>query len=228
MPAAQRCFAGKCQPPAADKSSNRGARVLPAGIQNRILGSTLALGVFLLFTGTAPSLAQHVDPTGTAPKTILGIRNVPLRDGANALLAGDYEKGIELTLQGLKQALGSKEEEAALSNLCAGYLQIDQFDEALHYCEILLARNDESWRAYNNRALIYIKTEQWEKARLDLEKGEALNGGAYTLKLARAMYMDALYPVAPEVEIDDRDEAEQKEAEAAENNLVQDDDENSG
>jgi Flp pilus assembly protein TadD len=69
---------------------------------------------------------------------------------------------------------------------------------------LLLARNDENWRAYNNRAVVYIKMGQYEKAERDLAKGEALRPGAHTLKVARAMYMDAVHPVAPEVEVDDR------------------------
>jgi hypothetical protein len=35
-------------------------------------------------------------------------------------------------------------------------------------------------------------------------RGEELNPNARTLKIARSMYMDAVHPVAPEVEIDDR------------------------
>ncbi len=73
---------------------------------------------------------------------------------------------------------------------------------------MLLARNDKHWRAYNNRALIYMKTKQWNKAEADLIKGEELNAGAHTMKLARAMYMDAVHPVAPEIEIDDRQRKE--------------------
>jgi tetratricopeptide (TPR) repeat protein len=81
---------------------------------------------------------------------------------------------------------------------------LERFDEALEYCELLLARNDESWRAYNNRALIYIKTGQYEKARQDLARAEELNPGASTLRIARSMYLDAVDPVTPEIEIDDR------------------------
>jgi tetratricopeptide (TPR) repeat protein len=112
---------------------------------------------------------------------------------------------VKLTHEGLQQAVGFREGEAALSNLCAGYLQLGKYDTALQYCELLLARNDESWRGYNNRALIYIKTKQWDKAEADLIKGEELNAGAHTMKVARSMYMDAVYPVAPEIEIDDRE-----------------------
>lgn len=165
-----------------------------------------ALGVCAVLAYPTPAQAQDQHRSETGNKTVIGVRNVPLKEGAEALLASDWEEGIRLTHIGLKQAFGSREEEAGLSNLCAGYLQIGKYDTALMYCEMLLTRNPDHWRGYNNRALIYIKTKQWEKARVDLERGEELNGGAYTMKVARAMYMDAVHPVAPEIEIDDRDE----------------------
>ena len=108
-------------------------------------------------------------------------------------------------LEGLEIAHGKREEEAALSNLCAGYIKMGQYSEALKYCDILLTRNDRNWRGYNNRAVIYIMTKQYEKADADLKMGEQLNPGARTMKVARAMYMDAVHPVRPEIEIDDRD-----------------------
>lgn len=138
------------------------------------------------------------------PTTIIGPRNVPLQEGAEALLAGNNSEGVRLTLQGLNIAAGSREEEAALSNLCAGYIKLELYDSALRYCNLLLARNDQSWRGYNNRAVIYIMTEQWDKAEADLIRGEEIRPDAKTLKIARAMYMDAVHPVAPEIEIDDR------------------------
>ncbi len=142
------------------------------------------------------------------PTTVIGPRNLPLYDGAQELLAGNNAEGVRLTQQGLKIAFGRREEEAALSNLCAGYIKLELYDLALRYCDLLLARNDRSWRGYNNRAVIFIMTEQWEKAEQDLISGEALRPGAKTMKVARAMYMDAVHPVAPEIEIDDRQRAE--------------------
>jgi tetratricopeptide (TPR) repeat protein len=141
----------------------------------------------------------------TGPTTVIGPTNPPLHDGAQELLAGHAEQGIKLTMQGLKIASNSREEEAALSNLCAGYIMIEKFDDAMKYCELLLLRNEDSWRAYNNRAVIYIKTGQYEQAEQDLLRGEALRPGAHTLKIARAMYMDAVHPVVPEIIVDDRD-----------------------
>lgn len=186
----------------------------PAGVRfTRTALHAISL-LTLLTMPLQPDLAQARDrermETGT--KTVIGVRNMPLKSGAEALLAGDYEEGIRLTHLGLTQAFGVREEEAALSNLCAGYLQLEEYDTALQYCEMLLARNDEHWRAYNNRALIYMKTKQWDKAEADLIKGEELNAGAHTMKLARAMYMDAVHPVSPEIEIDDRDKEDANES----------------
>ncbi len=141
------------------------------------------------------------DPSNT---TVIGPRNIPLFEGAQQLLAGNDAEGVRLTHKGLQLAQGKREEEAALANLCAGYIKLALYDNALKYCELLLQRNDKSWRGYNNRAVIYIKTKQWEKADRDLLAGEELNPNARTLKIARSMYMDALHPVAPEIEIDDR------------------------
>jgi tetratricopeptide (TPR) repeat protein len=150
------------------------------------------------------AFAQNADRMKDGPTTVLGPRNPDLQDGAQELLAGRAKQGVELTLRGLKVAQGPREEEAALSNLCAGYIMLENYTEALKYCELLIARNEDSWRAYNNRAVIYINTKEYEKAHRDLVRGEELNPGARTLRIARAMYLDAVDPVSPEIEIDDR------------------------
>jgi tetratricopeptide (TPR) repeat protein len=166
------------------------------------MGRLTLLVVALFFAPAA--FAQNAERMKDGPTTVIGPRNPDLQDGAQELLAGRAKDGIELTLRGLKVAQGAREEEAALSNLCAGYIMLKDFDEALKYCELLIARNEKSWRGYNNRAVIYINTGQYEEAHRDLVRGEELNPGARTLRIARAMYLDAVDPVAPEVEIDDR------------------------
>jgi len=170
------------------------------------MGSRLALlTALILFAPLALGQIQN-DRIGRDPNatTVIGPRNVPLYNGAQELLAGNSAEGVRLTHKGLQLAVGKREEEAALSNLCAGYIKLALYDNALKYCELLIARNDKNWRGYNNRALIYILTKQWDKAEKDLIRGEELNPNARTLKIARSMYMDAVHPVAPEIEIDDR------------------------
>lgn len=160
----------------------------------------LALAVVVAPAGWA----QNADRTADGPVTVIGPRNPDLKEGADKLLLGHADEGVRLTLRGLKVAQGAREEEAALSNLCAGFIMLKNYDEALKYCDLLLTRNDRNWRGYNNRAVVYINTEQYDKAHADLLKGEEINPGARTLRIARAMYLDAVEPVAPEVEIDDR------------------------
>ncbi len=138
------------------------------------------------------------------PRFVIGSMNADLSAGARALLGGRNEKGIELTLSDLKAANGKREEEIALSNLCAGYTNLGNYETALKYCDILLQRNDKMWRAYNSKALIYIYTKQYEKAEQELIKGEAINANVHSMKIARALYLDATNPVVPEIEIDDR------------------------
>ncbi len=162
------------------------------------------LSVLLVGPVALPVAGQEPDRSETSSSTVIGPRNPDLQEGAQQLLRGNGELGVELTLRGLEYAQGAREEEAALSNLCAGYIMLKQYDEALRYCDLVLARNDASWRGYNNRALIYIHLQQYEKAHADLLRGEELNPEARTLQVARAMYLDAVEPVSPEIEIDDR------------------------
>ena len=143
------------------------------------------------------------------PYTI-GSSNADLYEGARALQAGRHEEGIALTLKGLESANSRKEEEVALSNLCAGYTNMGDYDSAIRYCNIVLQRNDQLWRPYNSLALIYIRTEQYDKAEAALARGEALNPGAQSLKIARALFLDATQPVRPDIEIDDREKQPQQ------------------
>ncbi len=136
--------------------------------------------------------------------TVLGPSNPNLKYGADALLSGDTDEGIRLTLMGLEFARGARERQTAKSNLCAGYLMLREYDTALAYCNEVLAENDEHWRSYSNRALIYVKLGRFDDAERDLEKGEAIRPSSRTLKAVRRMLLDATNPVSPTIVIDDR------------------------
>lgn len=137
-------------------------------------------------------------------KTVVGPSNLPLTDGAHALQSGDAEEGIRLTQLGLSQASNERERQTARSNLCAGYIMLQQYERGLEYCNTVLAANSKYWRARSNRALIYIKLRRFEEADADLLVGEEQRPGSATIKAVRAMYIDATNPVAPSVIIDDR------------------------
>jgi tetratricopeptide (TPR) repeat protein len=146
-------------------------------------------------------------PVMTTPqesKTTLGPSNIDLFDGANALLAGNAEEGVRLTLRGLQHETSPRDRLTGMSNLCAGYIMLGQYDTALSYCNQVLEDNDRHWRSYSNRALAYVKLERYEEAEQDLQKAEALVDNARTVKIVRSMLLDATDPVAPEIVIDDR------------------------
>ena len=137
-------------------------------------------------------------------KTVIGRSNPELYDGAQALLAGDGEEGVRLTLVGLRRASNTRERITGLSNLCAGYILLEQHETALSYCGEVLAMNDRHWRAYSNRALAYVQMERYSEAEQDLQKAESLAPNSRKVKTIRAMLLDATDPVAPQIVIDDR------------------------
>lgn len=155
----------------------------------------------VLFILANPSAAGQVSAEGNV---VLGpTKNAKLQDGAGALNAGKAEEGIELTLLGLDEALTPRERRTALSNLCAGHLMLEQLDQALRYCNEALALNDQNWRVYNNRALIYVLQRRFDEAEADLEKCDELHPGSQSTKYVRQMLLHAKHPVAPIITIDD-------------------------
>lgn len=137
-------------------------------------------------------------------KTVLGPRNVNLADGARALLAGDGEEGVRLTLRGLEMASGDRERKTALTNLCAGYLLLRQPAMALAYCSEALEMDPAYWRAYNNRALAYLQLGRYEESEADIRRGQALRPDSEKLKVVRSLLLDKTHPVRESVEIDER------------------------
>jgi tetratricopeptide (TPR) repeat protein len=137
-------------------------------------------------------------------RTVIGPRNVFLADGADALLAGDGERGVRLTLQALEFAHGARETKYAHSNLCAGYVLIQKPLTALEHCNWVLERDPNYWRAYNNRAIAYLQLGRYEESEADIARGQALQPGSNKLKTVKGMLLDETHPVTESIEIDER------------------------
>lgn len=160
----------------------------------------------LVFLLLASSLAAAGERTNNDMKTVIGPKNAELASGAEALLAGRVESGIRLTRIGLENASGPRERQAAYSNLCAGYVMLREFEKAIEYCDQALEENDQNWRALSNRALARTELGDYENARIDIERGEAIAPRSSKLKEVRAYFLDLTEPVAPTITIDDRRE----------------------
>jgi Flp pilus assembly protein TadD len=160
----------------------------------------LPFAVILLCANTATAGGQ----VGEGEVTVGPTKNAKLQDGAGALRAGDAEDGIELTLAGLREARTPQERRTGLTNLCAGYLMLEELDEALRYCNDALALNDRNWRIYNNRALIYVLQRRFDEAEADLAKCEELHPRSSATRRVRQMLLHAKNPVAPVITVDDQ------------------------
>ncbi|MEM8817537.1 MAG: tetratricopeptide repeat protein [Pseudomonadota bacterium] len=158
-----------------------------------------ALLCLLLASLSAPGVLA--DDT---PRTVIGPVNVDLADGAAALRAGDGKEGLRLTLRGLEMATSERDRHAAWANLCAAYLILGQADDALAYCNRVLEADSGNWRAYNNRAIVYIQTERYAEAAEDIRRAEAIRPNSATLADVKRLLRDKTHPVTPSVTVDDR------------------------
>jgi tetratricopeptide (TPR) repeat protein len=116
-----------------------------------------------------------------AASTVIGV-NPRLSEGAYALEFGNYDEGIRLTLEGLRTSIRPDDRVGALSNICAGYVGIQDYKTALQYCNRALRIDENNWHVYNNRSLAYLGLGNIAAAQRDLEKGLAINPDARTLK----------------------------------------------
>lgn len=162
----------------------------------------LAFG--LLFASAAARAQQQVATPAESPRSVIGPRNPLLAQGADELMHGNFEKGVELTRKGLAVALGRQEKKTGLSNLCAGYFMIGELQSALEACNEVVELDPNFWRGYNNRALVLMELGRLEESAADVERGMELRPHAKKLQLTRARLLDATNPVEPTVEIDDR------------------------
>lgn len=139
--------------------------------------------------------------------TIIGPTNPDLSAGADALRSGDAELGIRLTQRGLAVAGSAHERQVGLSNLCAGYVMVENYTTALDYCDAALAENDRNWRALSNRAFAYLKVGRYDDAQVDIDRALSIAPNARVVKIVRGMLLDETNPVAPSITIDDRRDA---------------------
>ena len=114
-------------------------------------------------------------------KTVLG-PNPDLADGSKAMMAGDFEEGIRLTLRGLRYAGSGRNRAGAYSNLCAGYAKTRQYETAIEYCDRALELRPDNWQAYHNRAYVLLGQGNVKEAIRDAEAGLEIAPEAAVLK----------------------------------------------
>jgi len=106
--------------------------------------------------------------------TVLGAPNQRLASGSVALQAGRYEEGIRLSLAGLEDVASRQDQAAGHANICAGYAALKRWDEALPHCNRSLDLDRGNWRAFNNRAAVYVGLRKYDLALADVSAGLGL------------------------------------------------------
>lgn len=140
-----------------------------------------AVAVLILATTAAAAVAAPAADRSTST-TVIGSINPELAQGATALQEGHADEGVRLTLDGLKWPANQHDRAAAHANLCAGYALLGRMDEALDHCNISIALDQTNWRAFNNRAAVYVAKGLYEQALHDVHTGLALAPDSAMLK----------------------------------------------
>jgi tetratricopeptide (TPR) repeat protein len=141
------------------------------------------LGTATAQRGDIPELTQQQADS----RTVLGVENEYLANGAEAIRIGQYDEGIRLTILGLERPTSPQDRSAALSNVCAAHAAKREPDVAIEYCTQSLAINDANWRAYSNRAYAYYLKKMFDQADSDLDRALTLNPNARQMPQIRGM-----------------------------------------
>ena len=141
--------------------------------------SAVVAGMAVMGVALLSGPAGHAD---TGASSVVGA-NPLLSEGAYALEFGNYEEGVRLTLEGLEaSSLAPGERVGGLSNVCAGYVGLRDYDAALSYCNRALGLDENNWHAYNNRSLAHLGLGNIAAAQRDLETALEINPDARTLE----------------------------------------------
>lgn len=136
--------------------------------------------VLLLAGPVGPAAADRLN------ETVIGT-NPLLAAGERALRAGDYEQGLRLTLDGSRSAVSLHDRPGVYNNLCAGYVGVRRYAQALVACDKALEVRAQDWRVFNNRALALLGLGRIAAARADVDRGLALHPGSPTLARVAAL-----------------------------------------
>ena len=118
--------------------------------------------------------------------TVIG-PNVMLADGAEALMRGDWQRGIQLTQMGLTFAVTQQDRASALANLCAGFAALKEYQRALEYCDQSIAIVDDNWRTWQNRAAANLGLGKVDESLRDIQRGLQINPDSDSLQKSLAI-----------------------------------------
>jgi tetratricopeptide (TPR) repeat protein len=147
-----------------------------------------ALMLSVAIAAALPCIASAEAPAASS-NTVIG-PNVMLADGAEALMRGEWQRGVQLTQMGLAFAISQQDRASALANLCAGFVGLKQYKRALEHCDQSIAIADDNWRTWQNRAAAHLGLGKIEESLQDIQRGLQLNPDSEALQKTLAIARD--------------------------------------
>src|SRR5690349_15946897 len=107
-----------------------------------------ASGLLLAMTGALVTYPSCADSTQEAnSNTVLG-PNAMLSEGAAAMMNGKWEQGVLLTQMGMMGTVSIQDRAAGYANLCAAYVALNKYEQALESCNRSIELAENNWRAW--------------------------------------------------------------------------------
>jgi tetratricopeptide (TPR) repeat protein len=152
---------------------------------------SLILSAIVISSAVAAALPSpaSAEPQSASSNTVIG-PNVMLADGAEALMRGEWQRGVQLTQMGLSFATSQEDRASALANLCAGFAALKQYQRALEHCDQSIALVDDNWRTWQNRAAANLGLGRVEESLRDVQRGLQLNPDSDSLQKTLAIVRD--------------------------------------
>jgi tetratricopeptide (TPR) repeat protein len=122
-----------------------------------------------------------------ASGTVLSGGNSLLAEGSIALQAGRIAEGIRLTQAGLKDETDPLEAAIGHSNLCAGYVLLREWTQALEHCNMAIELDRRNWQSFNNRAAVHAGLGEYDLALADVHAGLELEPQSSILQKSLAV-----------------------------------------
>ena len=146
-----------------------------------------ASGLLFVLTGMVSACPSYAESTREAnSNTVIG-PNVMLAEGATAMMNGQWEQGVLLTQMGIMGTVSNDARAAGYANLCAGYVALKKYEQALENCNRSIALFGNNWRAWQNRAAANMALGRMDQCMRDIEQGLTLNPESQELQKTLAI-----------------------------------------
>ncbi len=151
---------------------------MPSRLSLQPSNRAIASGVRILAAAAATLVALPSSAPGS--ETILGVGLHAV--GARELRAGNSREGIRLSELALAtEPLTERETAGVLSNICAGYVQLEIYSAAIDQCSRAATHDARNWRIYNNRAAAYLGKGMIDEAISDFRHALTLHPTSHML-----------------------------------------------